>query len=81
MTTLELLFSALGEEITRKITINDNAQGFYQNQEAAIQGGSFAGNAIERLEKEKNIKVVSSDNFLHLKKGDKPDELPTEKED
>lgn len=81
MTTLELLFSALGEEITRKITINDNAQGFYQSQEAAIQGGSFAGNAIERLEKEKNIKVVSSDNFLHLKKGDKPDKLPPEKED
>ena len=81
MTTLELLFSALGEEITRKITINDNAQGFYQNQEAAIQGGSFAGNAIERLEKEKNIKVVSSDNFLHLKKGDSPDELPPEKAD
>ena len=76
MTTLELLFSALSEEITRKITINDNAQGFMQNQDAAIQGGRFAGNAIERLEKEKNIKVVSSENFLGLTGGDKPNELP-----
>lgn len=81
MTTLELLFSALSEEITRTMTIKDNAQGFYQSQESAIQGGKFTGNAIERLENEKGIKVVSSDNYLHLKKGDKPDELPPEKED
>jgi predicted metal-dependent hydrolase len=52
MTTLELLFSALGEEITQQIAITDNTQGFMENQDAAIQGGRFAGNAIERLEKE-----------------------------
>ena len=80
MTTLELLFSALSEEITRTMTIKDNARGFYQNQESAIQGGKFTGNAIERLEKEKGIKVVSSDNYLHLKKGDNPDELPPKEE-
>ncbi|MBL7818916.1 MAG: Bro-N domain-containing protein [Saprospiraceae bacterium] len=76
MTTLELLFSALGEEVTRQIAITDNTQGFMANQDAAIQGGRFAGNAIERLEKEKNIKVVSSQNYLGVKGGDKPDELP-----
>jgi DNA-damage-inducible protein D len=76
MTPLELIFSALGEEVTRQIAITDNTQGFHQNQEASVLGGTFAGNAIERLEKERNIKVVSSDNFLGLACGDTPHELP-----
>lgn len=66
MTNLELVFTALGEEITRQLAIKDDAQGFQENHEAAMQGGAFAGNARQRLEEEKGIKVVSSDN--HLKK-------------
>jgi hypothetical protein len=58
--------SALGEEITRQLAIKDDAKGFIQNQDAAIQGGTFAGNARVRLETEKGLKVVSSDNFLGL---------------
>ena len=76
MTPLELIFSALGEEVTRQIAITDNTQGFHQNHEASVLGGTFAGNAIERLEKERNIKVLSNENFLGLTGGDKPDELP-----
>ncbi|MBL7817756.1 MAG: Bro-N domain-containing protein [Saprospiraceae bacterium] len=66
MTNLELVFTALGEEVTRQLAIKDNAQGFSQNHEAAIQGGSFAGNARARLESEKGLKVVSTENFLGL---------------
>ena len=65
MTNLELVFTALGEEITRQLAIKDNAHGFNENHDAAIQGGSFAGNARQRLETEKGIKVVSPENFLN----------------
>lgn len=76
MTLLELIFTALGEEVTRQVAIKEEAQGFLQNQEAAILGGSFAGNARVRLETERGIKVVSSDNFLNLDIGkEKTDEL------
>lgn len=75
MTPLELIFTSLSEEVTRQIAINDNATGFYENHDAAVQGGTFAGNARERLEKEKNVKVLSSENYLGLKANDKPEEL------
>ncbi len=78
MTPLELIFSALSEEVTRQITINDDAQGFYQNQEAAAQGGNYTKKAMALLEKEKNIKVLSKDNFLSLTSSEKLDELPSE---
>ena len=77
MTLLELIFTALGEEVTRQVAIKENAQGFAQNQDAAILGGSFAGNARVRLETERGIKVVSSDNFLNLGiDKNQTDELP-----
>jgi DNA-damage-inducible protein D len=75
MTPLELIFSALSEEVTRQITINDDAQGFYESQEAAAQGGNYTQKAMALLEKEKNIKVLSSDNFLGLTGSEKLDEL------
>ncbi len=81
MTNLELVFTALGEEVTRQLTIKENTQGFAENHDAAIQGGTFAGNARERLEAEKGLKVVSSDNFLGLESAKKNvNELP-EKDD
>lgn len=81
MTTLELLFSALGEEVTRQITVDNNVQGFYESQEAAARGGNTAKEAKERVEAQLKKPVVSTDNFLHLKDGNKPNELPPEKED
>ncbi len=77
MTLLELIFTALGEEVTRQVAIKEEAKGFLQNQEAAILGGSFAGNARVRLETERGIKVVSSDNFLNLSSNEVEDaQLP-----
>jgi DNA-damage-inducible protein D len=75
MTPLELVFTALSEEVTRSIAVKDDAQGFNENQEAAAYGGSIAADARQRLERERGLKVVSSDNFLGLKGSDKPDEL------
>ena len=71
MTPLELIFTALGEEATRINTINDDAQGFQENHEAAQRGGHAAGDARASFEKRQNQKVVSSDNYLkQLDKGE-----------
>ncbi len=76
MTNLELIFTMLGEEMTRSIAIDDDAKGFNENHQAAIKGGTIAGNARKNVEKERGKPVVSPQNFLELK-GDKPlDELP-----
>ena len=79
MTNLELIFSALSEEITRKVAIRDDANGFLQNREAAGEGGRMAGEARENLEKRLGEKVVSSNNFLGLD-GNKKEELPKKKD-
>jgi prophage antirepressor-like protein len=70
MTPLELIFTALGEELTRMQTVRNDAQGFLENHDAATEGGRVAGVARERVEKEQNISVVSPDNYLNLKSGE-----------
>jgi DNA-damage-inducible protein D len=64
MTLLELLFTQLGEELTRKVAVENNATGFDENSTAAHKGGKAAGKARIVAEKETGIKVVSPDNFL-----------------
>lgn len=66
MTPIELIFTALGEEATRLIAEKDNVQGFNENHDAAIQGGSATGEARTNFEKRTGVKVVSTDNFLNL---------------
>jgi DNA-damage-inducible protein D len=73
MTPLELIFTALSEEITKRVTVQSDAQGFNENYEAAQKGGTITGGLVAKAEKEIGEKVVSSDNFLGLKGGeDKP---------
>ena len=67
MTPLELIFTALGEELTRVETIKDDAKGLDENKTTALKGGKTAGNARKQVEKEMNIKVISKDNYLGLK--------------
>jgi DNA-damage-inducible protein D len=76
MTPLELIFTALSEEVTRQISIRDDSQGFTENRESAIKGGTFAGNSRRNLEKSEGIKVVSAENFLGIEGGAKTEELP-----
>ena len=66
MTDLELIFTMLGEASTTEIAKNKNAQGFIENHEAAIAGGTVAGNARKELEKKSGAKVVSKENFKKL---------------
>ena len=65
MTNLELIFTMLGEEVTRKLSVQADAQGFEENHEAATKGGKAAGKARLNVEKVTGEPVVSSDNFLN----------------
>ena len=67
MTPLELIFSALGEESTRILAMQDDAKGFEENRDMAVKGGNVAGKARRNAEKDLNVKVVSPENYLHLK--------------
>lgn len=64
MTDLELIFTMLGEASTTEITIQQDAQGFRENKEAAQAGGKIAGNARKELEAKSGRRVVSPSNFL-----------------
>ena len=87
MTPLELIFTALSEEVTRTIAVEDNAQGFNENYDAAKQGGALAGKALKNVEEDKRVKVVSKQNYLkqiedaektlnkNFSEGDKMDKL------
>lgn len=65
MTNFELIFTMLGEDATRALADRDDAQGFHENQDAALRGGKMAGNARRSFEETENVKVVSSQNFLN----------------
>ena len=65
MTNLELIFTMLGEEVTRKLAVQADAQGFEENHDTAVQGGQMAGKARRNLEEDGRVKVVSADNFLN----------------
>lgn len=66
MTDLELIFTMLGEAATTEIARNKDAQGFLENEKAAIEGGTVAGNARKDLEKKSGRKVVTDHNFKAL---------------
>lgn len=65
MTNLELIFTMLGEEQTQIEAKNKDAQGFYDNKEAAQKGGKAAGKALDAFEKQTQQKVVSDSNFIN----------------
>ncbi len=64
MSDLELIFMMLGEASTAEIAQIKDAQGFDQNRQAAIEGGSVAGKAREQLEHQTGRKVASKGNYL-----------------
>ena len=74
MSNLELLLTSLGEEVTRTIAVNSDAKGFTENHEAAQKGGEAGRIALKGVEKQTGQKVVSKDNFKHLK-GSKTGEI------
>ena len=66
MTDLELIFTMLGEASTTEIARTKDAQGFIQNQHAAQEGGTIAGNARRELEERSGRSIISRDNFKEL---------------
>lgn len=66
MTTLELLFSELGEAAATEITRNDDAQGFAENLDAAQRGGKIAGDARRNLEAQTGRSVATGANYKYL---------------
>jgi DNA-damage-inducible protein D len=64
MTPLELIFTALGEELTRDEAVRSDAKGFNENHEAAQKGGSIAGDARLRVEERTGNKIVSKENYV-----------------
>jgi DNA-damage-inducible protein D len=70
MTPLELIFTALGEEATRITVIENDAQGFSENHDAAAEGGRLAGNARRNFEADRGKPVISPQNYLDLANGE-----------
>lgn len=66
MTTLELLFTELGEAATKEIARNTDAQGMPENRDAAQRGGKIAGDARRNLEAQTGRRVATGENYKHL---------------
>ena len=66
MTDLELIFSMLGEASTKEIAVNKDVQGFIENKQASLEGGTVAGNARKELEKKSGKKVITKENYKKL---------------
>ena len=64
MNDLELIFTMLAEASTTEIAVQQDAQGFEENKEAAQAGGNIAGNARKALEAKSGKPVITSSNFL-----------------
>lgn len=66
MTDLELIFTMLGEASTTEITVQQDAQGFQENKEAARAGGKIAGNARKELEAKSGRRLLAHQTFFHI---------------
>ncbi len=79
MTDLELVFTMLGEVVTKNLAEKEDAQGFNENHDVAKEGGEIAGEARRNAEKRMGVKVVSAKNFLN--KAENLNEIPSSLED
>ncbi|OGU18373.1 MAG: phage antirepressor protein [Geobacteraceae bacterium GWC2_53_11] len=66
MTDLELIFTMLGEASTTEIARNRDAQEFEENLDAAVAGGTVAGNARKDLEQKSGKRVSTRENFKEI---------------
>ncbi len=66
MSDLELIFTMLGEASTTEIARNKDAMGYDGNLNAAIEGGTVAGNARQDLERKSGRKVSLRENFKEI---------------
>ena len=66
MTDLELIFTMLGEASTTEIARNRDARGYEENHDAAVEGGTVAGNARKDLELKSGKRVSTRENFKEI---------------
>ena len=66
MTDLELIFTMLGEASTKEIARKKDARGFPENKNAAVEGGTIAGNARRELEEKSGTQVSVRENFKEI---------------
>lgn len=66
MTDLELIFTMLGEASTTEIARNLDTQGYEENFDAAVEGGSVAGSARVDLERKSGKRVSTRENFKEI---------------
>jgi hypothetical protein len=66
MNDLELIFTMLGEASTTEITRNKDAQGYVENRNAAVEGGSVAGRARRDLEGKSGKRIASKESYKAL---------------
>jgi hypothetical protein len=71
MTDLELIFTMLGEASTTEIARNRDAQGFGENHDAAVEGGTVAGSARKDLERKSGKRVSTRENFKEISEAKK----------
>ncbi len=71
MNDLELIFTMLGEASTAHVARGKDAQGFVENQQAAVVGGTIAGNARKELENKSGEKISTSENYLSVPESQK----------
>ena len=67
MTNMELVLNMLAETASTEISKGVNPNGFEENKDTVIKGGTIAKVAKEQIEKASNKKVVSSDNAIELR--------------
>ncbi|RII26959.1 MAG: phage antirepressor protein [Geobacter sp.] len=66
MTDLELIFTMLGEASTTEIARNRDAQGYDENLDASVEGGTVAGSARRDLEQKSGRRVSTRVNYKEL---------------
>ena len=71
MTDLELIFTMLGERVTTEISQIEKPETFVKSKKVARRGGSVAGVARKKTEKELGRSVVSKENYLEQGEGKK----------
>ncbi|NDK08956.1 hypothetical protein EOM39_07005 [Candidatus Gracilibacteria bacterium] len=71
MTNLEIVLNMLAEATTTEISKTENPNGLQESRKVAKRGGNVAGQARKNIEKETGKKVISKNNNLGLKSGEK----------
>ncbi|MFA5745323.1 MAG: Bro-N domain-containing protein [archaeon] len=66
MDEFELIFSMLGEKVTKEITVKEDAQGYLKSKVVAKKGGAIVGNARKEVEKGLGRKISNKDNYLTI---------------